>query len=88
VYVKKLKLYGIAATGDFNTDGRPDLILCGNNYQVRPSLGRQDASYRLYLQGSRENNLLTQPIAETGLKNLGDSRKILTLKSGKNNTLP
>jgi hypothetical protein len=67
---------------DINLDGLPDLILCGNNYQVRPSLGRQDASYGLYLQGSDGNKFLAQPIAESGLKIRGDSRKIATLESG------
>ncbi len=68
-------------SGDFNLDGLQDLIICGNNYQTRPSLGRQDASYGLYLQGSGGNKFLTQPIAVSGLKILGDSRKILMLKS-------
>ena len=68
-------------SGDFNLDGLPDLILCGNNYQVRPSLGRQDASYGWYLQGMGENKFYSQPIARSGLKIKGDSRKILLLES-------
>jgi len=68
--------------GDFNQDGLPDLILCGNNYQIRPSLGRQDASYGIYLQGRGENKFKMQPIAESGLIIRGDSRKIQALNSG------
>jgi hypothetical protein len=68
-------------SGDFNQDGLPDLILCGNNYQVRPSLGRQDASHGLYLRGIGENKFLTQAIAESGLFLKGDSRNIRALKS-------
>jgi hypothetical protein len=68
--------------GDFNLDGLTDLILCGNNYQGRPSLGRQDASYGLYLQGAGGNIFLAQPIAGSGLKIHGDSRNIALLESG------
>jgi len=69
-------------SGDFNLDGLPDLILCGNNYQARPSLGRQDASYGLYLQGMDENKFQVQLPLESGLKIFGDPRKIEAFKSG------
>ena len=68
--------------GDFNLDGLQDLIICGNNYQTRPSLGRQDASYGLYLQGSGGKKFSTQPIAVSGLKIPGDPLKIARMESG------
>ena len=34
---------------DANNDGINDLILAGNNYSVRPSYGRYDASHGWYL---------------------------------------
>ena len=38
--------------GDFDGDGRTDLLLAGNDYGVPPVLGRYDASYGLLLRGT------------------------------------
>jgi len=70
--------------GDFNRDGLPDLILAGNNYSVRPSLGRQDAAYGWFMPGRSKNEFKTLMPAESGLKIRGDSRKIRILKTGEN----
>lgn len=32
-------------TSDFNQDGRADILLAGNFYEVKPSIGRMDASF-------------------------------------------
>jgi hypothetical protein len=37
--------------GDFDRDGKLDLVLGGNLYGVTPLLGRYDASYGLLLHG-------------------------------------
>ena len=37
--------------GDFDGDGKADLIVAGNFYGVKPSEGRYDASYGLFLHG-------------------------------------
>ncbi|MBA4408140.1 MAG: hypothetical protein C0397_01795 [Odoribacter sp.] len=71
-------------TGDFNSDGNPDLILVGNNYLVRPSLGRQDASFGWFLPGDKGYEFNTPTPVQSGFKVKGDSRKILSIKiSGK-----
>jgi len=64
---------------DINKDGKQDLILAGNDYAVRPSYGRYDASYGWCLLGS-ENNIFrpVMPVA-SGLKIVGDARKIVRL---------
>ncbi len=41
---------------DFNKDGITDLALVGNDYAVRPSYGRYDASYGWCLLGNKERN--------------------------------
>lgn len=43
-------VYGICAS-DFDGDGRPDLLLAGGFYGVKPVRGRYDASYGLLLRG-------------------------------------
>ncbi len=36
---------------DLDGDGKPDLVLAGNEYQEAPFRGRYDASYGLFLKG-------------------------------------
>jgi hypothetical protein len=70
---------------DINKDGKPDLVLAGNDYAVRPSYGRYDASFGWCLladTGHIYNALM--PI-ESGLKIYGDARKLRqVVVSGKN----
>jgi hypothetical protein len=65
---------------DINRDGINDLLLAGNNYAVRPSYGRYDASYGWYLAGDTSGGFKTIMPAESGLIIKGDARKILPLK--------
>jgi hypothetical protein len=62
-------------TGDFNNDGIKDLILIGNNYRFRPSLGRYDASFGWFVTGTAGGFKTLMP-AESGLFLKGDSRKL------------
>ncbi len=65
---------------DFNLDGNMDLILAGNDYAVRPSYGRYDASYGWCLLSDTAHNYRTLMPVESGLKITGDARKILPVK--------
>lgn len=65
---------------DFNTDGTPDLLLVGNNYQVRPSLGRQDASFGWCLTGKKSHGFETLTPVQSGFEVNGASRKIVGIK--------
>jgi hypothetical protein len=62
---------------DFNKDGKTDLVLAGNDYSVRPSMGRYDASYGWCLLGDSGNIFNALMPVKSGLKINGDSRKIL-----------
>lgn len=66
--------------GDFNKDGIPDLLLAGNNYSTRPSLGRQDASFGWLMTGNEDLKYDVLWPAESGFSLKGDMRKILPLK--------
>jgi hypothetical protein len=63
--------------GDFNQDGNIDLILAGNDYEVRPSYGRYDASYGWCLLSDTTRNFRTLMPIESGLIIKGDARKIV-----------
>jgi hypothetical protein len=65
---------------DINKDGRSDLILAGNNYAVRPSYGRFDASYGWCLLGDTSHSYKTLMPLKSGLKISGDARKILPIE--------
>jgi hypothetical protein len=68
--------------GDFNHDGTPDLVVAGNDYSVRPSYGRYDASYGWCLPGDKNNEFRAMMPVESGLAIKGDARKIrlITIK--------
>ncbi|MFH5883488.1 VCBS repeat-containing protein [Halalkalibaculum sp. DA3122] len=54
-------------SGDFNRDGNTDLLLGGNLYGVKPSIGgRQDASYGLMLEGDGNGNFEPLPMKSSG----------------------
>ncbi len=61
---------------DFNMDGIPDLLLAGNNYATRPSLGRQDASYGWLLLGKGAFQYETIWPAKSGFLLDGDARQM------------
>jgi enediyne biosynthesis protein E4 len=60
---------------DIDKDGIQDLILAGNDYAVRPSYGRYDASYGWCLLGDGDRYKALLPV-NSGLKIPGDARKI------------
>lgn len=65
---------------DFNHDGFPDLCVVGNDYTMRPSLGRFDAAYGWILTGIGDLNWKTWMPDESGFILPGDARKIVPLK--------
>ena len=64
---------------DFNLDGKMDLVLVGNDYSVRPSMGRYDASYGWCLLGDASNGYKPLMPVISGLKIKGDARRILPI---------
>ena len=62
-----------------NRNGKQDLVLAGNDYAVRPSYGRYDASYGWCLLGEKDNKYKALLPVNSGLKIIGDARKIVPI---------
>ncbi|HEX6060154.1 MAG TPA: FG-GAP repeat protein, partial [Gemmatimonadaceae bacterium] len=62
--------------GDFDGDGRTDLLLAGNFHGVKPMLGRYDASYGTLLRGTGDGAFASVDMAESGLALTGEVRDL------------
>lgn len=71
------------ALGDYNSDNIFDILCVGNFYAYTPALGKSDASYGAYLQGTGEGDFLTVPARESGFVYFGDAREVLVLEGGR-----
>ncbi len=64
---------------DFNKDGKPDLLLCGNNSTTKIRLGKFDANYGVLLQGDGKGNFSYIKQSESGFNIWGDVRSSIQL---------
>ncbi len=65
---------------DFNSDGKTDLLLCGNNSHTKIRLGKFDANYGLLLAGDGKGNFNYIPQHESGFNIWGDVRSTVQIK--------
>ncbi|MFD2099037.1 VCBS repeat-containing protein [Flagellimonas iocasae] len=72
-------VYAIHAS-DFNGDGFVDLLLGGNLFEVKPEVGRYDASYGVCLLNQGGKGFKTVPNREIDLKLEGQVRDIKSIK--------
>lgn len=72
---------------DLNADGNPDLLLAGNLYDVKPEVGRYDASYGCLLAGDGRGGFAVLSLSESGLMVRGQVRDIQTLNRAGNRIL-
>ena len=79
-------VYGVVV-GDFDQDGKEDMVLGGNFYGAKPEVGRYDGSYGTLLKGDGQGVFKALPARQTGLYLEGEVREMLTLKVGKKNML-
>ncbi|HEV2671599.1 MAG TPA: VCBS repeat-containing protein [Gemmatimonadales bacterium] len=66
--------------GDFDGDGKTDLIVAGNFYGVTPVQGRYDASYGLLLHGDGRGNFSPVDMERSGLVIEGQVRHMAFMK--------
>jgi len=68
-----------AETGDFNGDDNPDILLGGNLHNVKPEVGRYDASYGTFLAGDGKGGFSSVPVRVSGLHFNGEIRDIMEI---------
>jgi hypothetical protein len=70
---------------DYNNDGHPDIVFGGNLHNVKPEVGRYDASYGGILLGTGRGEFIYTPPKHSGLHLSGEIRDIMvvTSKGGK-----
>lgn len=73
-------VYGILA-GDFDRDGKLDLLLAGNFDGVQPAIGRMSASYGLFLKGDGRAGFAPMRSMESGFFVPGSARDIQRLRT-------
>jgi len=73
--------------GDFDGDGKTDLIVAGNFYGVTPVQGRYDASYGLLLRGDGRGNFAPVDMERSGLAIEGQVRHMAFLQGARGERL-
>ena len=67
--------------GDFNKDGRADLLLAGNQTRMKPEMGINNASYGLNLLGNGDGTFKVLRAIESGIYVKGEVRGIVPLQT-------
>jgi enediyne biosynthesis protein E4 len=75
------------ATGDYNGDGNSDILLGGNLYNVKPEVGRYDASYGTFLAGNGKGGFEYVPARLSGFQLEGEIRDIIEINTPKGKVL-
>ena len=73
-------VYGILA-GDFDGDGKTDLLLAGDFDGVQPEIGRMSASYGLLLRGDGTGHFTPVSTRESGFLVTGQARDIQRVRT-------
>ncbi|HWB27279.1 MAG TPA: VCBS repeat-containing protein, partial [Chitinophagaceae bacterium] len=75
-------MYGITV-GDFDKDGKEDILMGGNFYESKPEVGIYDASYGVLLKGNGNGTFNTIPTQLSGIFISGAVRDICLVKGSK-----
>jgi len=75
-------MYGLLVK-DLDGDGNLDILGGGNLHEVKPEVGRYDASYGVYLRGDGKGDFSVVRSRESGLRLEGAVRDIESLRVGK-----
>ncbi|MEO5892653.1 MAG: VCBS repeat-containing protein [Ferruginibacter sp.] len=79
-------VYGMIAE-DFDNDGKPDLVLCGNDYGTEVTNGRYDALAGLLLLGNGDGTFKAVAASESGISVTGDVKAMVHFKGAGNTSL-
>lgn len=64
---------------DYDRDGIRDIVLGGNLYNVKPEVGRYDASYGTFLKGFKNLIYKSIPAKQSGFRIEGEARDMMTI---------
>lgn len=67
---------------DIDNDGHQDIVLGGNQYSVKPEIGRYDGGHSLFLRGSGDGNFEGVDAIHSGLYIEGEVRDIKDIDIG------
>jgi len=73
-------VFGICVE-DINDDDKPDLIIGGNLFSVKPEIGRYDALNGLVLLNDSNGDFIPLASAKSGLKISGEVRHVRTIRT-------
>ena len=73
-------VYGIAC-GDYDNDGKKDIVLAGNFFEAKPEVGIYDANYGLLLKGDGNGGFISVPALKSGIRIKGEVKNIATIKT-------
>jgi hypothetical protein len=76
-----------AEVQDYNGDGNLDILLGGNLYNVKPEVGRYDASYGSFLTGDGKGGFNYIPQKISGFLLDGEIRNLIEVKTSKGRIL-
>jgi enediyne biosynthesis protein E4 len=76
-----------AEMGDYNSDGKTDILLGGNLFNVKPEVGRYDASYGSFLAGDGKGGFTNIPPKISGFHLDGEIRDIMKVTTPRGNIL-
>ncbi len=79
-------VFGMVAD-DFNNDGNPDVMLCGNDFGNEVSNGRYDGLNGLVLLGDGKGNFNAQTILKSGIFLPGNAKALVKLRGIDNHYL-
>ncbi|MGV3641505.1 MAG: FG-GAP-like repeat-containing protein, partial [Adhaeribacter sp.] len=79
-------VYGMMVD-DVNQDGRPDVLLTGNDYGTETFTGRYDAFTGLYLQGTGKGTFIPRRLPQSGFLVPGDAKGAAALYGSKGEKL-
>ena len=66
---------------DYDKDGKPDLLLCGNINQARLRFGKCDANYGVLLKGDGKGNFNYINQQQSGFHIWGDTRSVIYINN-------
>lgn len=64
---------------DYDKDGKPDLLLCGNSSHARLRLGKSDANYGVLLKGDGRGHFNYISQQQSGFHLWGDVRRVISI---------